>query len=53
MQGYLDTIGNDHPLMDLILRCIDHNPQERPHADTTVRQLAKSKIETQQSANKD
>ena len=48
---YLDTIGNDHPLMDLILRCIDHNPQERPHADTIVRQLAKSKIETQQSAN--
>ena len=38
---YLKAIGNNHPLMDLILCCIDNNPQERPHADMIVRQLAR------------
>ena len=23
---FLQTVGNDHPLMDLILKCIDNHP---------------------------
>ena len=30
---FLDAIGRDHPLMDLVLRCLSNNPQLRPHSD--------------------
>ena len=29
---FLRAIGNDHPLIDKILRCIDNDPQRRVHA---------------------
>ena len=32
-------MGNDHPLMDLILRCIDNDPQQRAHTDVIVEEL--------------
>lgn len=35
----LDKIGVDHPLMDLIKRCIDNSPKKRPHASDIVQQL--------------
>ena len=37
---FLQTIGNDHPLMDLIHRCINNDPQLRPHASEIIGQLA-------------
>ena len=29
---FLQAIGNDHPLMNLILSCINNNPKHRAHA---------------------
>ena len=37
---FLRAIGNDHPLMDLILNCIHNNPQARPHTSEIVERLA-------------
>ena len=37
---FLRAIGNDHPLMDLILKCIHNHPQRRAHASEIVGQLA-------------
>ena len=37
---FLRAIGNDHPLMDLILKCIHNHPQSRPHASEIVERLA-------------
>ena len=37
---FLRAIGNDHPLMDLILKCIDNHPQTRAHASEIVERLA-------------
>ena len=37
---FLRVIGNEHPLMDLILRCINNDPQIRPHASEIVERLA-------------
>ena len=37
---FLRAIGNDHPLMDLILKCIDNHPQSRVHASEIVKQLS-------------
>ena len=37
---FLDVIGSDHPLMDLILKCIDNHPQTRAHASEMVERLA-------------
>ena len=39
-EKFLQTIGNDHPLMDLILKCIKNHPQARAHASEIVEQLA-------------
>ena len=36
---FLQAIGNDHPLMNLIQRCITNDPQLRPHASEIVGQL--------------
>ena len=38
---FLRAIGNDHPLMDLILKCINNHPQARAHASEIVERLAK------------
>ena len=37
---FLRAIGNEHPLMDLILRLINNDPQVRPHASEIVERLA-------------
>ena len=37
---FLRAIGNDHPLMELILKCIDNHPQTRAHASEIVERLA-------------
>ena len=37
---FLEVIGSDHPLMDLILKCIDNHPQTRPPASKMVEWLA-------------
>ena len=37
---FLRAIGNDHPLMDLIIKCIDNHPQSRAYASEIVVRLA-------------
>ena len=37
---FLRAIGNDHPLMDLILKCINNHTQARAHASEIVERLA-------------
>ena len=37
---FLRAIGNEHHLMDLILRLINNDPQVRPHASEIVERLA-------------
>ena len=37
---FLQAIGNDHPLMDLILKCIDNHTQTRAHASEIMERLA-------------
>ena len=37
---FLRAIGNDHPLMDLILKCIHNYPQARAHTNEIVERLA-------------
>ena len=36
---YLQEIGNAHPLMDLILRCISNDPEQRVRAANIVQQI--------------
>ena len=40
-QTFLKAIGDDHPLMDLMLRCINNNPEMRPLTSEIVQELAK------------
>ena len=37
---FLQTIGNEHPLMDLILKCINNHPPGRAHVEEIVERLA-------------
>ena len=37
---FLRDIGSDHPLMDLILKCIHNSPTERAHTEELVQRLA-------------
>ena len=60
-QEKLDLIGSDHPLMNLILNCLNNNPTHRPEAVEILRQLsrvaakfpssAENKVELLQRAN--
>ena len=43
---FLQAIGNDHPLMELILKCIDDDPQARAHATEIVEKLSKKVLPT-------
>ena len=36
---FLRAIGNDHPLMDLILKCINNDPRRRAHASEIVERM--------------
>ena len=38
-ETFLDFIGRDHPLMNLIIKCIDNNHKYRPSAGNAVKQL--------------
>ena len=38
-EGYIQDIGNAHPLMDLILRCVSNNPARRARAAESVQRL--------------
>ena len=38
---FLQIIGNDHPLMNLTLKCIDNDPEQRIHANVIVDELKK------------
>ena len=38
--SFLEVIGNDHPLMELILKCIHNNPGKRTNTSEIVSQLA-------------
>ena len=40
-EEFLLAVGNDHPLMDLILKCIHNHPKSRAHASEIGRKLAK------------
>ena len=40
---FLQVIGNDHPLMDLILKCINNDPRHRAHASEIVERLSAMK----------
>ena len=37
---FFNAIEDDHPLMDLIHRCLNNDPQLRPHASEIVRQVS-------------
>jgi cell division protein FtsB len=37
---FLRAVGNDHPLMDLILKCVSNHTQRRAHASEIVGRLA-------------
>ena len=39
-EEFLLAIGKDHPLMELILKCIQNSPQMRAHTSEIVKQLA-------------
>ena len=39
-ESFLEVIGNDHPLMDLILKCIHNNPEMRANTSEIVDRLA-------------
>ena len=34
---FLQAIGNDHPLMDIIMKCISNHPQSRAHTEEIVK----------------
>ena len=42
---FLQAIGNDHPLMNLIHKCINNDPQLRPHASEIIGQLAEMMLQ--------
>ena len=44
---FLQAVGNHHPLMDLIMKCIDNHPQSRAHTEEIVKQLAEMVMQNQ------
>ena len=36
---FLQAIGNDHPLMELVHRCINNDPELRPHTSEITRRI--------------
>ena len=38
-QEYLDEIGQDHPLMELILECLSNSPGHRPNAEDILQRV--------------
>ena len=50
-RDFLQHIGNDHPLMKLILRCIDDNPKERIHANELTQKVSLIKLRLPKEPN--
>ena len=44
-EAFLRAIRNDHPLMDLILRCINNDPRRRAHTSEIVERLSAMKLQ--------
>ena len=42
---FLEMIGSDHPLMNLILKCIDNDPEQRVHANVIVDETKKMAVQ--------
>ena len=42
---FLRAIGNDHPLMHLILNCINNDPRHRTHASELVERMSAMKLQ--------
>ena len=38
---FLQEVGSEHPLMDLILRCIDNDPKQRANANEIMQSITK------------
>ena len=49
---YLQIVGHDHPLMNLILKCVDNDPKLRPSAKRIVQEL-KDKVDAATPSFKD
>lgn len=45
-ENFLTMIGDDHPLMELILRCINNDPQKRANTREIVQQLEELVMKT-------
>ena len=45
-EKFLTMIGNDHPLMELILKCINNDPQKRANTREIVQQLEELVMKT-------
>ena len=43
---FLQAISTDHPLMDLILRCVHNDPQQRIDISNIVEQLARMVLQS-------
>ena len=52
-QNALQCIGADHPIMNLILKCINNDPKQRPHVAQITEKLTEmvAKYPTQQLCN--
>ena len=48
-ETFIQEIGNDHPLMDLIIKCIDNHPQSRAHTSEIVKRLAEVSMQSSDS----
>ena len=44
-EAFLQAIGNDHPLMELILKCIHNYPKSRAHASEIVGRLTEMTLQ--------
>ena len=54
-ESFLKVIGDDHPLMDVILRCIHNDPKQRMHIKQVSKQMSEivSKVQKEQSGSQD
>ena len=44
-ETFLQIIGKDHPLMNLVSKCIDNDPEQRIHANIIVDELKKMVVQ--------
>ena len=51
-EKFLKGIGQEHPLMELILKCVDNNPRSRPHVTEIMDHLRRSEKEIASPKNR-